>query len=180
MTTLAQLDKHASSWFNNQMRRRGFAVEKKFCFWRKRGPLFDVFFGRTLTGGELLRVHITIWSPWIDHPDDGQLGEFPPLEIAIGGCVSEYFPTIMSNGDGFLIASDEDVEGSLKEILQLIDDKALPWLAGINSYDSYAAMVDKRSCMGSRESKESLKLGIARGFEREPYPIRLYTSPLLS
>lgn len=170
MTTLAQLDKQASSWFNDQMRRRGFAVEKKFCFWRKRGPLFDVFFGRTLTGGELLGVHITVWSPWIDHPDDGQLGEFPPLDIAIGGDVSEYFPTYRLSGGQFLIASNAQVEDSLKAILQVIDEKVLPWLAGINSYDSYAAEVDKRSCMGNREYKERLKLGIARGFEREPYP----------
>jgi hypothetical protein len=51
MTTLAQVDKLAAKWFCDQMRRRGFAVEKKFIFWRKRGPLFDMFMSEILTGG---------------------------------------------------------------------------------------------------------------------------------
>lgn len=94
MTTLVRLDKFADKWFNNQMRRRDFAVEKKFVFLRKRGPLYDMFMLQILTGGELLRVNVTIWSPWADHPE-GELGEFPPKSCLIGGDLSDGFPEYM-------------------------------------------------------------------------------------
>lgn len=53
MTTLTQLDKLTEHSFNNKMRRRGFAIEKKFYFWRKRGPFFDVIWGDIIGGGTL-------------------------------------------------------------------------------------------------------------------------------
>jgi hypothetical protein len=167
MTSLTQLDKFADKWFNNQMRRRGFAVEKKFIFWRKRGPLYDMFMPQILTG-DLLRIHVSIWSPWADHPD-GDLGEFPPKSCLIGGDLSDGFPEYMHSGELFPIADEESIEASFKHILALIDKNALPWFPTINSYESYASYIGDHGFHPTEDYQESLKLGIARGFDKEPF-----------
>ena len=169
MTTMAQLDKYAAKWFNDQMRRRGFAVEKKFIFWRKRGPLYDMFLSEILTGGELLRISVTIWSPWAKHPD-GEFDEFPPSYALIGGYLSDRFPEDMLGGcGGYFIENEETMEKTLRDVLNLIDKHALPWFPTINSYDSYAAYIGDHGFYPTPEFQEKLKKGIARGFECEPF-----------
>ena len=169
MTTLVQIDKFASKWFNDQMRRRGFAVEKKFLFWRKRGPLYDMFMPEILSGGVNLRIRMSIWSPWVDHPDDGQLGSFPPPYALVGGTLSEDFPARMSSGELFTIETEQQVEASLNNILSLIDKYALPWFPTVNSFESYIAYVDARGFQATREGKEKVRRGIAQAFDREQY-----------
>jgi hypothetical protein len=107
MTTLTQLDKFADKWFNLEMRRRGFAVEKKFTYWRKRGPLFDLLVPHILTGGELLRVHVTIWSPWVDNVD-GKFTTFPRDSMLIGGDLSDEVPEDI--GGTFWVQNDTAIE----------------------------------------------------------------------
>lgn len=167
MTSLVQLDKFASKWFHDQMRRRGFAVEKKFIFWRKRGPLYDMFLSHIISG-DLLRIHVTIWSPWAKDPE-GKLGEFPPSYALIGGDLSAEFPEEMRGGKLFSVETEECIETSFKNILGLIDQYALPWFPTINSYESYASYVGDRGYHPTPEFQEKLKRGIARGFECEPF-----------
>ncbi|BBB60392.1 hypothetical protein UNDKW_2119 [Undibacterium sp. KW1] len=167
MTTLTQLDKYASKWFHDEMRRRGFAVEKKFIFWRKRGPLFDMFVTRISSGG-FLEIKVTIWSPWVNH-SNGELGEFPPDYSLIGGRLSDGFPTDMF-GEPLLSVEDEQVmELSLRSLLVLIDQYALPWFPTINSYETYVAYVGKRGYNPTPERIEMVKAGIARGFQQEKF-----------
>ncbi|MFZ6719407.1 hypothetical protein [Undibacterium sp. Ji49W] len=167
MTTLTQLDKHASKWFHDAMRRRGFAIEKKFTFWRKRGPLFDMFVARISSGG-FLDVNVTIWSPWADHPN-GELGEFPPDYLLIGGRLSEDFPKNMFSDPMFSVENEEDIEQVLRSVLELIDKCALPWFPTVYSYETYVAYVGKRGYHPTAERIEMVKAGIARGFQQEPY-----------
>lgn len=168
MTTLVQLDKFSDKWFNNQMRRRGFAVEKKSVFWRKRGPLYDMLLPQILTGGELLRIHLTIWSPWVDSVE-GELGKFPPDSYLIGGTLSDEFPGQLHGGELFEISTEKNMEESLQAILRLIDQRALPWFRTVNSYETYVAYVGAPGYRPTPERQNQVKQGIARGYEREPY-----------
>jgi len=167
MTTFTQLDKFAGKWFNDQMRRRSFAIEKKFFFWRKRGPLFDMFIPQILTGGELLRLEITIWSPWVESLS-GEFKSFPPDTCYIGGTLCNEFPERMVSGMLFHIENEEQVEISLQKILTLVDNNALPWFKTVNSYQTYAAYIGDKGYYPTPEFQEKLKVGIARGFENEP------------
>jgi hypothetical protein len=169
MATLTQVDKIAAKWFHDQMRRRGFAVEKKFIFWRKRGPLFDMIMSEILTGGIHLRVRLSIWSPWVDDPENGELGEFPPSYALVGGGLSEDFPARKMSGSLFSVETEQDIEESLRSLLQLIDEKALPWFPTVDSYEKYAAYVDARGFLATKERASAIKEGIARGFAKEPY-----------
>lgn len=169
MTTLTQLDKFSSAWFSDQMRRRGFAVEKKFIFWRKRGPLYDMFQPQVLSGGGDLRIFISIWSPWFDHPESGELGEFPPDYAAGGSILSEKFPERLRDEFAFPVATAEEAAKSFEQMLALIDQRALPWFPTINSYESFVALVNSRSFMGTRERKEEIRKNMLRAFELEPY-----------
>jgi hypothetical protein len=112
---------------------------------------------------------MSIWSPWITHPENGELGSFPPDYALVGGDLSEYFPERMSSGELFPVGSDSDVEVSLKLILAQIDKYALPWFPTVNSFESYMAYVDARGFLGNRELKENIRKGITRGFECEPF-----------
>lgn len=168
MTTLSQLDKYADKWFNDQMRRRGFAVERKFAYWRKRGPLYDMFWSEILSSGNNLRMNVTIWSPWVDHPD-GDLGDFPPGKSLIGGNLSDRFPETMQSGELFSIDTEAAIESSLSNLLTLIDICALPWFSTINSYETYTFYLGRRGFHPTPEYREKIKQGIARGFEREPF-----------
>lgn len=170
MTTLIQLDKFAAKWFADQMRRRGFAVEKKLIFWRKRGALYDMFMSEILTGGVNLRIRMSIWSPWVEHPEDGELGSFPPSYALVGGDLSEYFPDRMNSGELFPVETEKEIEESFKHILSLFDKYALPWFPTVNSYESYMAYVNARGFHATREHKDEIRKGIAKGFENEPYP----------
>jgi hypothetical protein len=168
MTTFAQLDKQAAKLFCDKMRRRGFAVEKKFTFWRKRGPLFDMFWSRILGGGELLRVYVTIWSPWVDSLE-GEFKEFPPESSLIGGTLSDEFPEAMYGGEVFEIENEEKMNDSFEKLIRLIDRCALPWFESINSYDAYSAYVGASGFELTEEWKEQIRRGIARGFELERF-----------
>jgi hypothetical protein len=168
MTTLAQLDKFADKWFCNRMRRRGFAVEKKLYFWRKRGPLFDVFWSEVIAGGTMLRVHATILSPWVDDPVCGEFTRFPVAELMIGGTLSESFPETMQGG-AFEVSNESDFEASFTTLLEYIDTRALPWFKSVNSYDAYISYVGRRGFHPSPEYREKIKAGIAIGFERESF-----------
>lgn len=168
MTTLAQLDKYAEKWFHNRMRRRGFAIEKKLYFWRKRGPLFDVFWSEVIAGGTLLRVEITILSPWVDDPISGEFSKFPVATSLIGGALSGTFPEHL-HGGSFEVSSESDFEASFARILELIDSRALPWLNSVNSYDAYVAYVGRRGFHPDPELRERIKEGLAIGFNREPF-----------
>lgn len=169
MTTLLQLDKFGAEWFNDQMRRRGFAVERKFVFWRKRGPLFDMFMPHIMSGGGHLKVYISIWSPWGDHPDTGELGDFPPAYTSVGGVLSEMFPDRLRDEFTFDISTEEETLASFRQILALIDQRALPWFRSVDSYASYVAYIDARSFEGTSEWRNQLKKGMAKGFELEPF-----------
>lgn len=169
MTTMTQIDKYAVKWFNDQMRRRGFAVEKKFVFWRKRGPLYDMFMPELLSGGVHLRIRLSIWSPWVDHPESGELGSFPPSYGLVGGTLSEYFPESKSSGELFLVGTEEDVAQSFVQIIDFIDKHALPWFPTVNSCESYLSYVNARGFQANRERRDQVRIGIARGFQCEPY-----------
>lgn len=168
MTTFAQLDKQADKWFNNQMRRRGFAVEKKFVFWRKRGPLYDMFMPQILTGGELLRVRVSIWSPWVDS-ENGEFETFPPDYCLIGGTLSDEFPEQMFGGQLLEIENEAAMDASLRKLLKLVDEHALPWFVTINSFDSYVSYVGDKGYHPTPERQEAVKRGIARAFEKEQF-----------
>jgi hypothetical protein len=166
MTSLAQLDKFADRWFNNEMRRRGFAAEKKFIYWRKRGPLYDLFMPRILAGGGILRVHVTIWSPWVDS-DDGTFTVFPPEELLIGGTLSDEFPEVMRGGV-FDIKDEAEVEIALRAILQLIDLRVLPWFGQIKSVESYFPWVGDHGFYPTPDAEAQIRKGIALAFQKEP------------
>jgi hypothetical protein len=168
MTTLAQIDKIAAQWFQDKMRRRGFAVEKKFVYWRKRGALYDMFLPELLSGASHLRIRMSIWTPWIEDPN-GDLGEFPPSYGLIGGTLSEDFPARPSSGELFLVATEKDIESSLQRILELIDRHALPWFPTVNSSETYLSYVGSRGFNPTREFKEKIKVGVVRGFELERF-----------
>jgi hypothetical protein len=168
MATIAQVDKLAVNWFNDQMRRRGFAVEKKFTFWRKRGPLYDIFSPHILTGGLSMRMNISIWSPWIDS-STGELGNFPPQYYLVGGDLSEDFPEKLLSGEIFPINTPEEMDICFKKLIQLMDAKVLPWLIKINSCESYISYVNSRGFLANKERKEQIKLGIERGFLNEVF-----------
>jgi hypothetical protein len=172
MTSLRQLDKLADQWFSDQMRRRGFAVEPKFVFWRKRGPLYDMFMPNILKGAPpyvdpSLRIYATIWSPWADHPD-GEFIEFPPSSYLIGGELSEVFPKLMNSGESFSIGNEDQIGESFKRILVQID-KALPWFLTVNSYESYSSYIGVNGFHPVEEYQTALRIGIMRGFEREKF-----------
>jgi hypothetical protein len=169
MTTLTQLDKFAEKWFYKQIKRRGFAVEKKFYFWRKRGPLFDIFWSEIIGGGESLRIFVTIVSPWVDDPVDGEFVQFPVIDQLIGGTLSDRFPEVMFAGNMFKVKTEEDIEASLKQILVLIDERAVPWFNSVNSYETYLRYIGQRGFHPNPEYREKIKRGIDIGFEREPY-----------
>ena len=166
MTTLTLLDKFADKWFNNEMRRRGFAVEKKFTYWRKRGPLFDLLVPHILRGGEVLRVHVTIWSPWVDNAD-GRFTTFPPDSMEIGGTLSDEFPEEMRGGT-FWVQDDAAIESTLRSMLELIDQRVLPWYAQINSPASYNEWVGDHGFYPTPEAEVAIKKGIALAFQNEP------------
>jgi hypothetical protein len=167
MTTLTQLDKFAEKWFNKQMRRRGFAVERRFYFWRKRGPLFDVFWSEIIGNGSALRVFATILCPWVDDPNDGEFSQFPIIYQLIGGTLSDRFPETMQ-GETFDVTAEEKIDASLKRLLGIIDRNACPWLNSINSYETYTSYLGRRGYHPDPEYREKIKRGIAIGFEREP------------
>lgn len=169
MTTLVQLDKYAEKWFHNRMRRRGFAVERKLYFWRKRGPLFDVFWSEVIAGGTLLRVYVTILSPWVDDPEFGEFSVFPVATSLIGGDLSKYFPEDIHGGGAFEVSTENYFELSFTEILEIIDLRVLPWLKSINSYEEYMSYVGRRGYHPHPELREKIKKGLAVGFEREPF-----------
>lgn len=169
MTTLAQLDRLAAKEFHDQMRRRGFAIERQLTFWRKRGPLFDVLWSEILSSGVNLRVSATVWSPWIESTK-GDLGSFPPRATLIGGTVSDEFPEKTHGGQLFSVGNESEAEYSFKTILGLIDERVIPWFQAVNSYETYVALVGTRGFHPAPEYRERIKRGIALGFEREPYP----------
>ncbi len=98
-----------------------------------------------------------------------ELGTFPPDYALVGGDLSEDFPGRLASGELFSLGSEQEVEGSFKQLLNLIDGVALPWFPTINSYESYVAYVNRRGFLATSEAKEEIKLGIARGFEHEPF-----------
>lgn len=149
------------------MRRRGFAVEKRFTFWRKRGPLYDMLISQILTGGELLRIHVTIWSPWVDN-SDGDLGIFPPKSWLIGGTLSDEFPETMHGGQLFEIGRAQQLESTFPELLTLIDRHALPWFNSVSSYESYVSYVGDKGFYPTSDEEQRIKEGIRRGFAKEP------------
>lgn len=166
MTTLTQLDKIASKWFHNEMRRRGFAIEKNFTFWRKRGPLYDLFRSRILTGRSVLRVDVTIWTPFVEH-ETGEITTFPPDSMLIGGHLGEEFPETMFGGT-FDVGEENMLEATLREILQVIDLRALPWFHSINSCETYNAYVGDHGFYPTPEAEQHIKNAIARAFDCEP------------
>ncbi|MFL6660488.1 MAG: hypothetical protein ACJ8GW_20545 [Massilia sp.] len=167
MTTLMQLDMCANEWFNQKMRRRGFALEKKFYFWRKRGPLFDVFWSEILTGGSLLRVWATVLSPWVDSPD-GEFVKFPVSVCVIGGPLSDNFPKDMIAGTLFDVSTKNEIDESFRKLLEIIDNSAIPWFNSIVSFDTYMAQLGLNGHLPTVAFRKKLKEGIARGFEIEP------------
>lgn len=167
MTTFAQIDKFAGKWFADQMRRRGFAVEKKFVFWRKRGPLYDMFLPQLLKG-DLLRINVTIWSPWADN-ENGELGVFPPSSCLIGGDLSSDFPELMHSGELFSVDSENSADKSFKKMLTLIDKKAVPWFSTVTSYEEYTRYIGAHGFHPTEEYQAALRKGIARGFVNEPF-----------
>ncbi len=168
MTTFSQLDKVAEGGFNNKMRRRGFAVEKKFYYWRKRGPLYDVLWSEIIAGGAHLRVYVTILSPWIDDQETGQFQEFPVRLGLIGGTLSADFPERPQAGIVFEVETHEEICASLDLILSAIDQNAIPWFSSINSPEAYFAYLGARGFYPDRELREQIKRGIEIGFAREP------------
>jgi hypothetical protein len=167
MTTLIQLDKCADEWFNQNMRRRGFSIEKKFYFWRKRGPLFDVFWSEILTGGSLLRVWVTVLSPWIDNLD-GEFVKFPISVCVIGGPLSDNFPGDMIAGTLFDVGTKNEIDASFRKLSEIIGSSAIPWLDSVVSFDSYMAQLGRNGRMPTVAFRKKLREGIARGFEMEP------------
>jgi hypothetical protein len=168
LTTYSQLDKVADGRFNSEMRRRGFAVEKKFYYWRKRGPLFDVLWPEIIGGGALLRVYVTILSPWIDDQEGGNFTEFPVRTGLIGGTLSTDFPERVQAGIVFKIETQEEISASLEEILLAVGQNAIPWFSSINSPETYFAYLGARGFYPDREFREQIKRGIEIGFAREP------------
>ncbi len=167
MTTLLELDKFAKDGFSNQMRRRGFAVEKKMYFWRKRGQFFDVFWSEILSGTNLWRIHVTILSPWADS-DKGEFNLFPVWTSNIGGTLSSRFPELLSAGELFHVGTKEEIDASFKEVLKLIDTAAIPWFDSVDSYDTYVSYIRRDGYDPAWQHREQVKRGILLGFEKEP------------
>ena len=167
MATKSQIDKISANTIANKMRRLGFAVEKSFYFWRKRGPLFDVLWSEILSGGDVLRINVTILCPWIER-ENGEFEKFPVAESLIGGSLSDEFPNVMHGGQLFNIGSDADIEKSFNEIYGLLCKHAIPWFNSINSYESYCSYVGQKGFHPTKEFREQVKKGIALGFEKEP------------
>ncbi|MFZ6682232.1 hypothetical protein [Undibacterium sp. Tian12W] len=169
MTTFTQLDKLTEHSFNNKMRRRGFAVEKKFYFWRKRGPFFDVLWGEIIGGGNSLRIFVTIMCPWIDDPVTGEFIKFPIAECSIGGTLSGRFPEIMRNGENFSVSSEVDITRSLENILKFVDENAIPWFNKIVSLEAYQFYLEKSAYQPDSKDRAKIKKGIVIGLERESF-----------
>jgi hypothetical protein len=168
MTTIKQLDKQASATFNNFMRRRGFGVEPGFCFWRKRGPLFDFLTPQILTGGTLLRINVTIWTPWIDN-SDGEFETFPPTNLLIGGTLSEDFPDRMRSGDLYEIGSEAEIVNALRAVAFHFESKALKWFDSIDSSAAFLEYVGDKGFYPTEERAEVIRTGISRAFEMERF-----------
>jgi hypothetical protein len=165
MTTMTEVCKYADGGFNAQMRRRGFAVEKKFYFWRKRGPLFDVFWSEVLSSGVFLGVNLTILSPWVDN-ENGEFEKFPASYTSIGGTLSDRFPA-NPIGSYFNVETKADIDATFAEILKLVDTVAVPWFDSVNSYDTYISCIGRGESNPTRQYREKMKRGIALGFEKE-------------
>jgi hypothetical protein len=165
MTTMTEICKYADEGFNAQMRRRGFAVEKRFYFWRKRGPLFDVFWSEVLSSGVFLRMNLTILSPWEEN-ENGEFEKFPMASTSIGGTLSDRFPAD-PHGRDFNVETKTDIDASFAEILRLVDTVAIPWFDSVNSYDAYTSWIGRGDFRPTRQYREKMKRGIALGFEKE-------------
>lgn len=167
MATISLIEKVAREWFSDQMRIRGFAVERRFTFWRKRGPLFDLLWSEVLSGGRWLRVGVTIWSPWVDDPE-GRVGKFPPSSFLIGGTLSNKFPQLMMGGHLYEVETADSIRQSLTEILADVDRNAIPWFATVDSLESYMSYVGKGGSRPPLEYREKVRRGLELGFQREP------------
>jgi hypothetical protein len=172
ISTLRQLDKYADKWFNNEMRRRGFAIEPKLVYWRKRGPLYYMFISHFRKGSPPdidpgITIYATVWSPWADHPN-GELGEFPPTSYLIGSDIYDGFPRNMPNYEDFEVGNETQIEANFHRILSIVD-QVLPWFDSINSYETYNEYIGAHGFHPVPEYQEELRVGIARGFEFEPY-----------
>jgi hypothetical protein len=169
MTTLTQLDKLTNQSFNNKMRRRGFAIEKTFYFWRKRGPFFDVLWGEIIGSGSSLRIFVTVMCPWIDDPVTGEFVEFPFRTCSIGGTLSGRFPENMRSGVNFDVATEDEVTQSLENILTLVEANAVPWFNEIVSLETYQFYLEKSANRPDAKDRAKVKKGIAIGLQRESY-----------
>ncbi len=166
MITLIELDKFAKDGFSNQMRRRGFAVERKMYFWRKRGQFFDVFWSEILSSRGSWRVHVTILSPWVDS-DEGEFNSFPVWIRNIGGTLSSRFPELLESGDLFDVATKPEIDASFNEVLKLVDTVAVPWFDSVDSYDRYVSYIRRDGYDPAWQYREQVKRGILLGFEKE-------------
>ncbi|HRK22921.1 MAG TPA: hypothetical protein PLX06_13980 [Fimbriimonadaceae bacterium] len=169
MTSLNQLSKLAQRALTPLMKERGFSPEKRFVYWRKRGPLYDLIWSEVLTGGALLRIGVTIWSPWVDDPS-GALHDFPPSSYLIGGSLSDEFPAVMHGGHLFDVSTPIKVEIAFRQILELLDGKAIPWFDSVRTFDEYMSYVGRRGFHPSPDYREQIRRGLAKGFESEPLP----------
>lgn len=166
MTTLTELDKLAKILFKPEMQARGFNAEKKFYFWRKRGPLFDVIWPEILSSRKNLRLYVTILSPWIDS-EKGEFEKFPLSTCLIGGSLSNGFPEDLRGGL-FDIENEKEIISAFEKIIHLIDERVIPWFDSIDSYDGYTSYVGRKGFHPTAEYREKIKRGIARGFELDP------------
>jgi hypothetical protein len=119
-----------------------------------------------LDRGELLCVHVTIWSPWVDNAD-GKFTTFPADSMEIGGHLADEFPEEMKGGT-FWVQDDAAIESTLRSMLELIDQRPLPWYAQINSPASYNEWVGDHAFYPTPEAELAIKKGIALAFQNEP------------
>ncbi len=166
MTTLTELDKYAKEGFHNQMRRRGFAVEKQLYYWRKRGQFFDVFWSEILSSRGSWRIHITIFTPWAY--ENGEFETFPLWTRFIGGTLSSRFPEQLANGYLFDVATKPEIDASFNEVLKLVDTVAVPWFNSVDSYETYVSYIHRGGFDPVWQFREQVKRGVLLGFEKEP------------
>lgn len=139
MTTQAQLRRLAQPWLTPELVARGFSLgPNRLEYQRKVGPVFHFLTAQVLRGGDDMCLWTFPWMPEGQAPYD--MNEFPRgIGVYAGGRLGQN--SVGIGGKSWPIATEADVHASYRDMLQVLDKVAIPFLDRIVTREALAAAV---------------------------------------
>lgn len=141
MSTLKDVERIAKrNGFVKSLEEYGFVKKGAFSFYRIRGDIFDVISANVLSSGESLRVFCYCWVPEVNPGYD--IKDFPKwTSIIVGGSIGweKGFPF---REKIWTIGTQEQITAALIDVLNVLEQVALPWVDRVIDRRSFVNNVD--------------------------------------